>query len=129
MAQGAGATHVSWRRAAVSQVAPSVALEAAQGLSLTFFGIYFLVTNIEATNESIVGRLRGSEGKYRVTACLRRRAPSSRFDPPSSDDITFRQPVNLFYLLEVDLLVGPEGEGDKLENYVLFVGLDDSLGV
>ena len=80
MAQGAGATCVGWHWAAVSQVAPSVTLEAAQGLSLTFFSIYFFVTNIEAANKSVVGRLRGGEGKDCVAACLQRRAPGGWFE-------------------------------------------------
>ena len=70
VAQGAGATHVGRRRAAASQVAPSVALEAVQGLSLTFFGIHFFVTDVEAANKGIVGHLRGGEGKDCVAACL-----------------------------------------------------------
>ena len=106
-----------------------MALEAAQGLSLTFFGIHFFVTNVEAANEGIIGRLQGGEGKDCVATCLRQRVPRSRFDPPGLDDIAFCQPVDLFYLSEVDLLVWPEGEGDELDNHVIATGLEDGLGV
>ena len=101
-----------------------MALETAQGFSLALFGVNFLMADVEAAHKDFVGHLQGGEGEDRMTTSLQRGVPGCWLDPPGMDDITFTHPVDLFYLPEIDLLVGPEGEGDKLDHYMITARLD-----